>query len=94
MRRGHGLAQHRDIQARRLGHAPPDRLHQAHQGVVPSWNPANVPLNPVPHPEDIREFVIHTTSEGASPANQTLINNYRKLVGRGRSLVCGYIHAP
>ena len=59
----------------------------------PQGPPANVQLSSVPHPEDIRELVIHATSEGAPPPDQTLINNYRKLVGRGRSLVCGYIHA-
>ncbi len=38
-------------------------------------------LNNVPHPEDIRELVIHATGEGAPPADPTLINKYRKLVG-------------
>ena len=47
----------------------------------PHGTPANMQLNSVPHPEDIRELVIHATSEGTPPANQTLINNYRKLVG-------------
>ena len=42
----------------------------------PHGTPANKQLNSVPHPEDIRELVIHATSEGAPPANQTLINNY------------------
>ncbi len=35
----------------------------------------------MPHPEDIRELVSHATGEGAPPADPTLINNYRKLVG-------------
>jgi hypothetical protein len=35
----------------------------------------------VPHPENIRELVIHATGEGAAPADPTLINKYRKLVG-------------
>jgi len=43
--------------------------------------PAHVQLNSVPHPEDIRELVIHATGEGAVPADPTLINKYRKLVG-------------
>ena len=38
-------------------------------------------LNSVPHPEDIRELVIHATGESAAPADPTLINKYRKLVG-------------
>ena len=41
----------------------------------PHGAPAHVQLNNVPHPEDIRELVIHATSEGASPADPTLINN-------------------
>ena len=34
----------------------------------------------MPHPEDVRELVIHATGEGAAPADPTLINKYRKLV--------------
>ena len=47
----------------------------------PHAPPAHVQLNSVPHPEDIRELVIHATGEGAAPADPTLINKYRKLVG-------------
>ena len=36
--------------------------------------PAHVQLNSVPHPEDIRELVIHATGEGAAPADPTLTN--------------------
>ena len=46
----------------------------------PHGRPAHVQLNSVPHPEDIRELVIHATGEGAAPADPTLINKYRKLV--------------
>ena len=38
--------------------------------------PAHVQLNSVPHPEDIRELVIHATGEGAAPADPTLMNKY------------------
>ena len=48
---------------------------------LPHGPPANVQLNSVPHPEDIRELVIHATSKGSPPPDQTLINNYRKPVG-------------
>ena len=47
----------------------------------PHGPPAHAQLNSVPHPEDIRELVIHATGEGAPPAYPTLINKYRKLVG-------------
>ena len=47
----------------------------------PHGAPAHVQLISVPHPEDIRELVIHATGEGAPPADPTLINKYRKLVG-------------
>jgi hypothetical protein len=47
----------------------------------PEGPPAHVQLNSVPHPENIRELVIHATGEGAAPADPTLINKYRKLVG-------------
>ena len=47
----------------------------------PHGPPAHVQLNSVPHPEDIRELVIHATGEGAAPADPTLINKYRRLVG-------------
>ena len=48
---------------------------------LPHAPPAHVQLNSVPHPENIRELVIHATGEGAAPADPTLINKYRKLVG-------------
>jgi len=47
----------------------------------PEGPPAHVQLNSVPHPENIRELVIHATGEGAAPADPTLINKYCKLVG-------------
>jgi hypothetical protein len=47
----------------------------------PDGPPVHVQLNSVPHPENIRELVIHATGEGAAPADPTLVNKYRKLVG-------------
>ena len=56
----------------------------------PQGPPANVQLSSVPHPEDIRELVIHATrcATARSDAHQRLPQT------RGRYPVCGYIHAP
>ena len=47
----------------------------------PNGTPASVHQNSVPHPENIRELVIHATAEGVPPADVALVHDYRKLVG-------------